>query len=106
MHAYYEVETNIPSDHQLHIQVPDNIPAGRAKIAIIYEFTETKNNAGSSLNVFLNKYQTENVDIGIDTRIFDEDRKTVDLINAIKKFRVNKSLSAQDIKSLCEEGRA
>lgn len=104
MHAYYEVETNIPSNHQLQIQLPDSIPAGRAKIAIIYEFTETKNNVGSSLNVFLNKYQTENVDI--DTRVFDEDRKTVDLINAIKKFRVNKSLSAQDIKSLCEEGRA
>ena len=104
MHAYYEVETNIPSDHQLHIKLPDSIPAGRAKIAVIYELTETKNNAGSSLNVFLNKYQTENVDI--DTRIFDEDRKTVDLIHAIKKFRVNKSLSAQDIKSLCEEGRA
>lgn len=104
MQAYYEVETNIPSNHQLHIQIPDNIPAGRAKIAIIYEFTETKNNADSSLNAFLNKYQTENIDI--DTNIFDENRKTADLINAIKKFRVNKSLSAQDIKLLCEEGRA
>ncbi len=101
MQAYYEIETDIPVDHQLYIQLPDSIPAGRAKIAVIYEFTETKNHAGSALNAFLNKYQTENVDI--DTSIFDEDRKTKDLIDAIKKFGVNKSLSTQDIKSLCEE---
>jgi hypothetical protein len=91
MHAYYEVETNIPSNHQLQIQLPSSIPAGRAKIAIIYEFTEAKNNAGSVFKKFLNKYQTDN---------------TEDLITAIKNFRVNQSLSAQDIKSLCEEGRA
>jgi hypothetical protein len=94
MHAYYEVETNSPSNHQL----PDSIPAGRAKIAVMYEFSE-KNNAGSALKAFLNKYQTED----IDTHIFDEDRKTIDLINAIKNFRVNKSLSDQESKSLCEE---
>ncbi|MSP27872.1 MAG: hypothetical protein EXR80_05410 [Methylococcales bacterium] len=91
MQAYYEIETNIPSNHQLQIQLPDSIPVGRAKIAIIYEFTETKSNAGSALNTFLNTYQTEN---------------TKDLITAIKKFRVKKPLSNQDIKALCEEGRA
>ena len=37
MQAYYEIETDIPRDHQLHIQLPDTIPAGRAKIAVIYE---------------------------------------------------------------------
>ena len=100
MQAYYEIETSIADNHQLQIQLPDSIPVGRAKIAVIYEFAEPESNAGQALN----KYQTENVDI--DTRIFDKDRKTVDLINAIKKFRVNKPLSAQDIKSLCEEGRA
>jgi len=99
MHAYYEVETNIPTDHQLQIKLPDSIPAGRAKIAVICELTEAKNNVGLALKAFLNKYQTED----IDTHIFDEDRKTIDLINAIKNFRVNKSLSAQESKSLCEE---
>ena len=74
MQAYYEIATYIPSNHQLHIQVPDNIPAGRAKIAIIYEFTEAKNNAGSALEAFLNKYQAEDIDV--DTRIFEENRKT------------------------------
>ena len=74
MQAYYEIATYIPSNHQLHIQVPDSIPAGRAKIAIIYEFTEAKNNAGSALEAFLNKYQTEDIDV--DTRIFEENRKT------------------------------
>ena len=81
MHAYYEVETNIPSDHQLHIKLPDSIPAGRAKIAVIYELTEAKNNAGLALKAFLNKYQTKDIDI--DTCSFEQDRKTVDLINAI-----------------------
>jgi len=37
MQAYYEIETDIPVNHQLHIQLPDSIPAGRAKIAVIYE---------------------------------------------------------------------
>jgi uncharacterized protein YdaU (DUF1376 family) len=96
MHAYYEVETNIPTDHQLHIKLPDSIPAGRAKIAVICELTEAKNNVGLALKAFLNKYQTEDIDIDIDTRIFDEDRKTVDLINAIKKFRVNKPYARTD----------
>lgn len=74
MQAYYEIETNIPSNHQLQIQLPDSIPVGRAKIAIIYEFVETQNNAGLALNAFLTKYHAENIDI--DTRIFEENRKT------------------------------
>jgi hypothetical protein len=37
MQAYYEIEIQIPSNHQLNIQLPDTIPAGRAKIAVIYE---------------------------------------------------------------------
>ena len=37
MQAYYEIETDIPVNHELHIQLPDTIPAGRAKIAVIYE---------------------------------------------------------------------
>ncbi len=37
MRAYYELETNIPLNHQLSIQLPDNIPIGRATITVIYE---------------------------------------------------------------------
>jgi hypothetical protein len=76
MHAYYEVETNIPSDHQLQIQLPDIVPVGRAKISVLYELPDLPT------------------------------PKTEDLINAIKSFRIKKPLSNQDIKSLCEEGRA
>lgn len=76
MHAYYEVEINIPSNHQLHIQLPDIVPAGRAKISVLYELPDLPT------------------------------QKTEDLIKAIKNFRVKKPLSNQEIKSLCEEGRA
>jgi len=31
MQAYYEIETLIPQDHQLQLQLPETIPAGRAK---------------------------------------------------------------------------
>jgi hypothetical protein len=37
MQAYYELEADIPADHQLNIHLPDNIPIGKAKVAIIYE---------------------------------------------------------------------
>lgn len=37
MHAYYEIETEIPADHQLHLSLPSEIPAGKVKVAIIYE---------------------------------------------------------------------
>lgn len=30
----------IPGNHQLNIQLPDTIPTGRAKIAVIYEVAE------------------------------------------------------------------
>lgn len=40
MQAYYEIETDIPVNHQLHLKLPETIPAGRAKIAVIYEVAE------------------------------------------------------------------
>jgi len=40
MHAYYEIETDIPASHRIAIQLPDTIPAGKAKIAIIYEMAD------------------------------------------------------------------
>ena len=40
MQAYYEIETDITANHQLHIQLPDTIPQGRVKVAVIYELPE------------------------------------------------------------------
>lgn len=74
MQAYYEVEAEIPSDHTLHLQLPDNIPTGKAKIAIIYELTPMKTDAGVALKEFLHKYQASDIDI--DTSIFEENRKS------------------------------
>jgi hypothetical protein len=53
MQAYYEIETEIPASHQLNIQLPDNIPAGRAKIAIIYELAEARSNKNIRMADFL-----------------------------------------------------
>ena len=75
MQAYYEIEAEIPSDHKLHLQLPENIPTGKAKIAIIYELTQMKSDAGVALKEFLNKFQASDIDI--DTSIFEENRKSV-----------------------------
>ena len=74
MQAYYEIETNISKNHQLNLLLPDEIPEGKVKVAIIYDFLEPKNNAGEALNTFLNKYKNQNIDI--DTEIFEENRTT------------------------------
>jgi len=49
--AYYEIETEIPINHQLMLNLPDHIPSGRAKIAVIYEWVETEK---STMADFLN----------------------------------------------------
>ena len=74
MQAYYEIETDIPKNHQINLVLPDDIPEGRAKIAVIYE---------------LPNLQEKNID---------------ELIKAIKNFRVKQALSNKEIKGLCEEG--
>ena len=76
MQAYYEIETEIPKNHHLNLVLPDDLPEGKAKVAIIYE---------------LPSLQTKN---------------TEDLIKAIKKFRAKQALSNKEIKELIEEGRA
>ncbi len=48
MHAYYELETDIPTNHQITIQLPDNIPVGHAKIAVIYEMNLVSNDLSKS----------------------------------------------------------
>jgi hypothetical protein len=37
MQAYFETETTLPVSHCLNIQLPDEIPAGKIRIAVIYE---------------------------------------------------------------------
>jgi PIN domain nuclease of toxin-antitoxin system len=37
MQAYFETEVFLPVNHHLNIQLPDEIPAGRVRIAVIYE---------------------------------------------------------------------
>lgn len=44
MQAYYEIETEILDNHQLLLSLPDNIPTGRAKVAIIYELPTIQEN--------------------------------------------------------------
>ena len=53
MQAYYEIETEIPTNHQLNIQLPDSIPTGRAKVAIIYELSELNPNKKILMEDFL-----------------------------------------------------
>lgn len=36
MQAYYEIETELSTNHEIHLSLPSNIPAGKIKIAIIY----------------------------------------------------------------------
>ncbi len=40
MYAHCELETKIPANHQLTLQLPDTIPIGHAKVTIIYEMSE------------------------------------------------------------------
>lgn len=60
---------------QAYYEIETDIPEGKAKLASIYEVPSK---------------QTQN---------------TEDLINAIKRFRVTKTLSNKEIKILIEEGR-
>ena len=53
MQAYYEIETEIPLNHQLKLQLPDNIPSGHVKIAIIYDLPKVAENNSAKLTAFL-----------------------------------------------------
>jgi len=37
MQAYFETDVVVSTDHRLNLQLPDEIPPGQAKIAVIYE---------------------------------------------------------------------
>ena len=53
MQAYYEIEAEIPLNHQLKLQLPENIPSGRVKVAVIYELPEKSENKAAKLAAFL-----------------------------------------------------
>jgi len=83
MQAYYEIEVDIPNNHQLNLVLPDNLPEGKAKVAIIYELPSDQdeevpatkgvaNSVGLALKLFLEKYQSEQIDI--DTGVLKRDR--------------------------------
>jgi len=41
MQAYYETYAVMPTNHWLNIKLPETIPAGKIKIAVIYETHKT-----------------------------------------------------------------
>jgi hypothetical protein len=53
MQARYETETEISANHQLILQLPDNIPAGKAKVAITYEIAEAETSQATLMKAFL-----------------------------------------------------
>lgn len=65
MQAYYEIETQIPQNHQLKLVLPDSIPAGHAKIAIIYELPEIKLTPAAKMTAFLNALPDESKETGL-----------------------------------------
>jgi len=40
MQAYYETEIEIHANHQIHLHLPNEIPIGKAKVAVIYEMAK------------------------------------------------------------------
>jgi hypothetical protein len=52
MQAYFETEVFLPVNHHLNLKLPDEIPAGRVRIAVIYE-KEKKSTEPGNLSQFL-----------------------------------------------------
>ena len=53
MQAYYEIEAQIPLNHHLSLQLPDSIPVGVAKIAVIYQLPEKTEHKSTAMVDFL-----------------------------------------------------
>lgn len=53
MQAYYEMETQVTSNHKLNIQLPESIPEGRVKITVVYEVAELPANKIALMAEFL-----------------------------------------------------
>ena len=45
MQAYYEMNIEIPQNHLVSFYLPETIPAGQVKIAVIYEALKTTKTA-------------------------------------------------------------
>lgn len=65
MQAYYEIETEIPIDHQLHLKLPDDIPAGHAKIAVIYDIPDKSADKAEQMAAFLKALPDEPEEPGL-----------------------------------------
>ena len=52
MQAYFETEVFLPVNHHLNLKLPDEIPAGRVRIAVIYEKEKKALNRGTSANFY------------------------------------------------------
>jgi hypothetical protein len=72
MQAYYEIETQIPQNHRLKLQLPETIPAGHAKIAVIYELPEATENKAVKMAAFLNGLPDETDESGMSREAINE----------------------------------
>jgi hypothetical protein len=75
MQAYYEIETQIPQNHQLRLLLPDTIPVGHAKIAIIYELPEVTENKIIKMAAFLNGLPDESEEPGLSREAINDSIK-------------------------------
>ncbi len=72
MQAYYEIETEIPLNHQLHLKLPDNIPAGHAKIAVIYDVPDKSTTKAEQMAAFLKALPDEPEEAGLSREAIDD----------------------------------
>jgi hypothetical protein len=71
MQAYYEIETQIPPNHRLNLQLPDSIPAGTAKITVIYEMQEKSETKATKMAAFLQSLSELRVGEGLSRTAID-----------------------------------
>lgn len=71
MQAYYEIETQIPPNHRLNLQLPDCIPAGTAKITVIYEMPEKPETKVTKMAAFLQSLSELTVGEGMSRMAID-----------------------------------
>ncbi|MBS3955071.1 MAG: hypothetical protein KGZ88_19130 [Methylomicrobium sp.] len=75
MQAYYETEVILPVNHHLNLQLPDEIPAGRVRIAVIYE-KENNGTEQGNLSQFLSTLPLN-----------EQGRSDADILQQIKEER-------------------
>lgn len=75
MQAYFETEVFLPVNHHLNLQLPDEIPAGRVRIAVIYEKEKNSTEPGN-LSQFLSSLPLN-----------EQGRSDADILQQIKEER-------------------